>query len=224
MSEAESVQGTNGSLEPEEELGSESVYLEAEEHEPEPRVEPAEEIEPKPPSRLQRWMRTALLWAVGLLGVFALGVAATWFLQVTRLQSQLADLQEALAQADEEMQAQIDALEVEHADELATLETSIAEADLHITLLNALVDVSSARVALAQGDTVGARTALAGTDERFQALQSALGPDGTSAVEAVRGKLSTVLRALPDEPDVADQALGELSANLLSLERSVFSD
>ncbi|NIS82386.1 MAG: hypothetical protein GTO14_19760 [Anaerolineales bacterium] len=186
-------------------------------------AEPIEDV-PRPPSRLSRFFRRVLLWSVGLIGVFALGVGATWVTQVSRLQDERRALLDRVDALQAESTAALEALRAEHSAEIEAIQKDIDDANLHIQLVNALVDVSSARVALGQEDIVGVRAALAGTDERLATLQKELGPDGTSAVQALRDQLSSVLGALGEDPTLTDQELERLIANLLALERSVFSE
>ena len=182
------------------------------------------EAAPRPPSRLGRFFRKVLLWSIGLLGVFALGMGALWVTQVRRLQDERKTLRNEIETLQAEGTAAVEALRAEQSGEIETLEKAIGEANLHVQLVNALVDVSSARVALGQEDIVGVRAALAGTDDRLATLQKELGSDGTSAVKALREQLASALSALKEDPALSDQELERLIANLLALERSVFSE
>lgn len=197
--------------------------------------EPPEELEPAPPSRLQAFARRALMWTVGLLGVFALGVAATWFTQVTRLQRETASLRDELASVEmeaeaeiatlrEELQAEKAAQRAEMQEELDSLTSSLEETELQIELLDVLVDVSSAQVAFKIEDEAGVRAALAGTDERLAALQQEYGQDGAVAVQALRDRLQTVLDELGRDAQAVEEALERLSVNLLALERSLYGE
>lgn len=186
-------------------------------------VEPMQEA-PKAPGRMRRFIRRVLMWAIVILGVFALGVGATWVTQVRQLQSErqtlLGQIQELQAEESEAMEA----LRAQHRSDIEALQEDIDAANLHIQLVNALVDVSSARVALGEEDLVGVRSALAGTDDRLSKLQTELGADGVTAVKAIRDQLASLLVNLGDDPALTDQDLERLIANLLALERSVFSE
>jgi DNA-directed RNA polymerase specialized sigma54-like protein len=193
------------------------------------------ETEAVPPSRLQILARRALLWTVGLLGVFALGVAATWFTQVTRLQRENASLRaeietvEAEAETDmaalrEELQAEKAALQAEMQEDIDSLSARLEEVELQIELLDVLVDVSSAQVAFKLEDEAGVRAALAGTDDRLAALQQKYGPDGAAAVQALRDRLETALDELGQDAQAVEEALERLSVNLLALERSLYDE
>jgi uncharacterized protein HemX len=183
---------------------------------------------PKPPSgrmdRVKGFVRKLLLWVIGLAVVFGLGVGVAWFTLVrdirtenNDLQSQVSTLEAERATIEESVRADCDA-------KIADIQAQADEANLHVQLVNALVDVSSARVALGQDDLVGIRAALAGTDDRLASLQAGLGADGTTAVQALRDQLKDLLDNLGQDPLSLDQDLERLTANLLALERSLFSE
>jgi cell division protein FtsB len=182
------------------------------------------EEEQRPPSKLSRFLRLALLWLVGLSGVFALGVGVTWFTKVNSLQSEIEALRAEIETIQKDAADELDALRAQHRTDLETYQEDLVAAELRISLINALVDVASARVALGQGNIVGVRAALAGTDDRLATLQQEFGGDGVTAVEALREQLASALGALSGDPIDVEQELEQLTANLLVLERSLFSD
>ena len=182
----------------------------------------------KPPSqrmeRVKGFLRKLSMWIIGIVGVFALGVGVAYVFLVRDLQTENDDLQsqvEALhagqAAIEESIRAECDA-------EMENIQAEVDEANLHVQLVNALVDVSSARVALGQDDLVGIRAALAGTDESLASLQEGLGVDGTAAVKGLRDQLADLLDTLEQDALSLDQELERLTSNLLALERSLFSD
>jgi hypothetical protein len=190
---------------------------------PEPEVfEPVEEV--KPPSRFQRILRRILIWALGLLGVFAVGVAVTWITQIRPLQSDKQDLMDEIEAVKTQAEADIAAIEADFESKLEAKQAELDEAALHTNLLSALVDVSSARVALGLEDTLGARSALAGLDDRLTELQQELGGDSSAAVMGLREQLASVLAGMADDPLEADSDLASMTDNLLRLERSIFGD
>jgi hypothetical protein len=91
-------------------------------------------------------------------------------------------------------------------------------------LLTVMVDVSSARLALDLNNDVGARAALAGSDERLEKLQTGLQENGLEAVKELRAQLALALDSLESKPANADRAIEQLVEDLLKLERSLFSD
>jgi cell division protein FtsB len=192
--------------------------------EPEEVPPPEEDLVPQPPSKFRRILRTILLWAIGLLGVFALGVGVAWFTLVNPVRAEKQDLVEALDAARADAEAQLSDLQSQHDLEIQSLLDEIAEDSLHMDLLTVMVDVSSARLALDLNNDVGARAALAGSDERLEKLQTGLKGNGLEAVKELRAQLALALDSLESKPAVADSALEQLVEDLLKLERSLFSD
>ena len=112
-------------------------------------------IEPvKPKRRLRRF----LFWTLCVIGLFALGLAVTWFFQVGPLTIEL-----------EKARIEIESLESELEDlrslpaENEQFSDSLNTSESHRQLLIVLFEVTSAQLALAQGDTVAAKAALIGT-------------------------------------------------------------
>jgi len=152
-------------------------------------------IEPvKPKRRLRRF----LFWTLCVIGLFALGLVATWFFQVGPLTIELE-------------KARI---------EIESLESELSES--HRQLLIVLFDVTSAQLALAHGDTVSAKAALIGTRASLLEFEKMLSAEDADTV----GDLIKRLELVPGEIDTNEAAASldlEILANsLLSLERSLF--
>jgi len=169
-----------------------------------PKPEPAA---PKPPSRVNRFFRKVMLYIIGVLCVFMVGYISAFYLQVIPAR-----------QSEAEARAAVSA-------EIETLQAEIAASERHFHLMNALVDVYSAQVALVAEDSAGVRAALAGTDDRLQMVEVAQGDDSANALAALRTQLSTVLASV-DDSDLAGAGAGleRLASNLLALERSMFGE
>ena len=188
-------------------------------------VAPSEEdIVPQPPSKFRRILRMVLLWAIGLLGVFALGVGVAWFTLVYPVRVEKQALIQELDSVREEAETQLSDLQAKHEAEIQSLLDEMLEDSLHMDLLTVMVDVSSARLALDLNNDVGVRAALAGSDERLETLQTELQGDGSEAVAQLRAQLALALDSLESKPATADRALEQLVEDLLQLERSLFSD
>jgi cell division protein FtsB len=185
---------------------------------------PEMDIVPPPPSKFRRILRTILLWAIGLLGVFALGVGVTWFTLVNPVRADKQALMEELDAVRAEGEAQLSDLQSQHDLEIQSLRDEMVEDSLHMDLLTVMVDVSSARLALDLNNDVGARAALAGSDERLEKLQTGLQENGLEAVKELRAQLALALDSLESKPANADRAIEQLVEDLLKLERSLFSD
>ncbi|MBN2554913.1 MAG: hypothetical protein JXA97_03150 [Anaerolineales bacterium] len=170
----------------------------------EPKPEP---VAPKPPSRMSRFFRKVMLYSIGVLCIFLVGYITAFYLQVIPAR-----------QSEGEARAAVSA-------EIEALQAEIAEGERHFHLMNALVDVYSAQVALVAEDSAGVRAALAGTDDRLQLVEETQEDDSANALAALRTQLSTVLASIDDNDLVAAGAgLERLASNLLALERSMFGE
>jgi hypothetical protein len=180
----------------------------------------------KEPSRLGQFMRKLLRWAVGLLVVFALGVGAMWY---ARLQpeeaknSQLRDTIQSLEDSIVSLQAEVDGLSP-LVDENSDLQRQLEQAAVHVGILEVLVDVSSAQLALSDDDIVTAKASLAGTDSLLAAAAENLSSDHQGTVEEMRGRLTLVLEELEVDAFAATRDLEVLSNNLNALTRSLFRE
>lgn len=174
--------------------------------EPERQMEKEAPAKPKPPSKASRFFRKVMLYLIGILSVFLIGFIAAWYTQVVPQR-----------QAEERVRAEVAA-------EIAALESELAENELRFHLMNALVDVYSARIALGAEDVAGVRVALAGTDDRLALVEEALADDSADAVAALRERLDEVLETVADDPAAADLILDRLATNLLTLERSMYGE
>ncbi len=180
-----------------------------------PEVEPP----PKEPSRVGRLARSLLRWTVALLVVFAVGVGATWFARVQPQAQRIETLEADLAAA----VASRDALDLE-VQALRTVRDELAATQRHLELLQVLVDVTSARLAVEQEDVLSARAALAGTEARLRALQRQLSGGEASAVAGMLDRLQLVLDELDEDAFAAQRDLEVMANNLIALERSLFGE
>ena len=191
---------------------------EAEKPVPETKQEISQEAAaPSEPVKPKRRLRRFLFWTLCVIGLFALGLAATWFLQVGPLTIEL-----------EKARIEIELLESELEDlrlfqaENEQLSDAFNTSESHRQLLIVLFDVTSAQLALAQGDTVAAKAALAGTRASLLEFEKVLSAEDADTV----GDLIKRLELVPGEIDTNEAAasldLEILAKSLLSLERSLF--
>lgn len=186
------------------------------------------EIEPgRPPgpSRFQRGLRTFLLWAVGLLGVFALGIAATWVQQV---QPRIA-VAETLRSDLEAVQSEQNALkaEVEQLrplkDENAALQKQAEESELHLRLLRVLVDVTTAQLALTQENVAAAKASLVQASTDLSALKAGSTSE-TATIEGLQERVQLVLQEIDGDAFAARRDLEIMTNSLLALEKILFAE
>lgn len=193
---------------------------------PGPVVPPSLESDSEETAKSSRTLRKVLLWAVGLVIVFAVGVMLVWTLQVRPQAAQIASQQSEILTAKE--QTELLSEEVQGLRPLAEQNTQLREelssAKAHLDLLNVLVDVTTAQLALAQEDVIAARAALTGTIARVRALESTLEGADADAVSEMSGRLQLVLEELESDSFAARRDLEILANNLLALERVLFGE
>ena len=172
---------------------------------------PLESVKPK------RRLRRFLFWTLCILGLFALGLVATWFFQVGPLTIEL-----------EKARIEIESLESELEDlrplpaENEQLSDALETSESHRQLLDVLVNVTSAQFALAQGDTIAAKAALAGTRASLLEIEENLSVEDAETVRDLIDRLELLQGELDTDEFAASRDLEVLANNLLSLERSLF--
>ncbi len=212
-------EGIQANDEPEIKIEAPDVeVVEAEKPVTETKQEISKEAEaPSEPVKPKRRLRRFLFWTLCAVVLFALGLVATWFYQVGPLTIEL-----------EKARIEIESLESELEDlrslpaENEQFSDSLNTSESHRQLLIVLFDVTSAQLALAQGDTVAAKAALIGTRASLLEFEKML-----SAADAdTLGDLIKRLELVPGEIDTNEAAasldLEILAKSLLSLERSLF--
>jgi len=91
---------------------------------------------------------------------------------------------------------------------------SLQEADTHRDFLQVQLDISKARLALANGDVSTARVALIGTTLRLEGLVTEIQRVDAGLAESLPKRLSLVISGLEDNLNNAAVDLGLLAADL----------
>jgi hypothetical protein len=183
--------------------------------------------EPKAPtdggaqdSRVGGFLKRALRWVVIFLVVFTLGIVAMQFVRVRPLTEERDSLSQSLAEsqvAQQELEQEIDRLEgVEQ--ENQALSEALQKAEVKLALLNILVDVTRAQLALAQEDPVRVAAALQGTGEKLGILRDLM---QDSDLEGIHERLVLVLSEADGDPFAAERDLEILANILLEIEREL---
>ncbi len=180
--------------------------------------QPLTPVPPAPPSRMTLLLRRAMLWAAGVVVVFALGALANWWTQVRPRATQVADLSTQLAAAQQEL-----ATARPRATEADRLQVSLDQAQLQLLTLQALVLVNDARVALAQGDLSGTRLPALTADSALARLQTEAGPPRADDLSAMRERLSLALDEIGVDAFAAQRDLEVLANDLSALAKDLAS-
>jgi type II secretory pathway component PulM len=176
-----------------------------------------------PETHLGRFMRPVLRWTATIVGLFALGMLATYFLLYTPAAKQLAaaraELQSAQQQASKmnttlaAAQKSLANLQVQYDQSQAALKKTA----IRVSLLQVSNLVASARLALDNRDGASAQKAL--TDARTildQVLPDVQGIDANAATQ-LDSRLTLVVSELND-PTTAQADLSLLAARLSELD------
>lgn len=175
-------------------------------------------------SRLGAAGRLVLKWAVAFGLAFVLGIAALWIVRLRPQDNRIRDLQRQAEQFQtriEELQGEVEELESLR-QENQMLRQELDQARLHLELLDILVDVEAAQIALERDNLPAAQEALRGTDAKLQDLSAGLEGSPANAVQAVRDRLHLVREELGSDAFAARQDLDIMASNLLDLEQVLF--
>jgi len=205
----------------EQEIQKEVPEVEAAEVE-EPVMEPKQEIPdddeiPSVPVKPKRRLRRFLFWMLYITGVFALGLVAMWFLRVGPLSTELDKTRVEIESLESELE-DLRPMQAENEQLSDALETS----ESHLQLLSVLVNVTSAKLALAQEDMIAAKAALAGTRDSLLELEEKLSAEDAETVRGLIDRLELVQGEVDTDEFAANRDLEILANTLLSLEGSLF--
>ncbi len=175
-----------------------------------------EEI-PLEPVKPKRRLRRFLFWTLCIIGVFALGLVAMWFVRVGPLSTELEKARVEIKSLESELE-DLRPMKAENAQLSDALETS----ESHLQLLSVLVNVTSAQLALAQEDEIAAKAALAGTRVSLLELEEKLSAADAETVRGLIERLELVQGEVESDEFAASRDLEILANNLLTLERSLY--
>jgi hypothetical protein len=184
------------------------------------------EPEVKRESWLGRFLRRSLRWATATVAVFALGVAATWLTQVRPRAGAVETLEQGLATVEAQrngLQAEVDDLSAVRAENEA-LRAQLEQAEARLLLRQVLMDVSAARLALAEQDPAAAAAALEETSAALNGLGVKLGPGGAATVAPLHDRLLLALQEMETDGFAAQRDLEVLANSLLEIEGEQFGE
>ena len=182
-----------------------------------------EAVEPTEGSRFGRFLKRALRWVVALLIIFTLGIVAMQILRVGPLIDERNSLEDSLAEAQatqQDLRAELDRLESVEA-ENQELTRSLLQFEARLGVLNILVDVTRAQLALAQEDATGVAAALQETGDKLNFLRDLV---GASELTGLRERLVLVLSEVDGDPFAAERDLEILANTLLEIEAGLAAE
>jgi len=196
--------------------------------EAQPEAVPVKEIkakEPKPESRMNRFVLNLMRWVLGILIVAGLGIIlaiyALYMPMRQRLQQSQAEVESA-NQRVAELEGKVEGLtpiETKNKD----LQSELGKAQLHVAILSARADIAAAQLALAQNDPVKARLALNKTPETLKKLESMLEPDKKKLATDMASRLDLAVKGIGENAYAANSDLDVLATGLIELENAYFA-
>ncbi len=187
---------------------------------------PPEKETAKEPGPLGRFFTRVVRWSAGIGLIFGFGVVLTWVVRVVPLVNELRDVRDTLDVANaqiSDLEKVVDDLRDVEQDNVS-LRADLTSAELHIVLLNVLIDAGEARVALAMDDLIAAGAALTDTDELMASLQAGLEGENANTIVGLRVRLQQAISEIDTDIFAADGDLQILANGLLLLEEQVFSE
>lgn len=165
-------------------------------------------------TRLQKFMRSAVRWA--LVGVLAFGLGAL----IIALALYIPTWQK-LHKANATLTKKTDQITTLQTGN-ETLKKNLDAATLHMYLLKTLSGVRGASLAVGAGDYAGARLSLIQTSEALDTLSGLLGTDQKDVFNAMQQSAAQALTEVKTDLKSAQPELDQLTKNLVQLEANLF--
>ena len=202
------------------------------------KAEPAsisEKPEKPKPGRFQKILRKVLIWFVVVAFVFMAGLLTDEYLRYRPLAEKIAEVQSALDQANQDISnlqaetARLIAANQAASDKIASLESEngklqneLDAANAHLELLQVLVDVSGARLALFLDDVQAARAALVDTPQRLDNLLPFIKQSDPNLAQSMPQRLNLIITGLDRDIETVKIDLELFSKDLLQVEATLF--
>ncbi len=190
-----------------------------------------------PESKSRRFFRHLIRWTAGTLIVFGLGLLTAIFLlyrpAVQNAETDRQTMQAEMDQAHEQI-ADLENQVASLLDRIAALE-SLEEANaqlldaqgslnLHIAILDARLDITSALLALSEQDSAHALVILDQTAATLDQIGQFLTPEQLNTITNMKQRLELTLTEIENDPYAAKSDLDVLATNLLQLQDALISD
>ena len=171
------------------------------------------------PGRLQLFFRKILIWLVVLALTFLAGIVTYHYLRYKPLSEAIVDTE----RLNIEVQAankKIAALEGEK----KTLQDELEAAAAHLKLLQVLVDVNNARMALFLDDVEAAKAVLVNTRQRLENLLPTITEFDANLAQSMPQRLNLIISGLERDTETVKIDLELFTKDLLEIEAALFGD
>ncbi len=177
-------------------------------------------------SKMRHFFRMALRWVIGFLIVFLLGALAmefAFYRPLTLQFDQVKNERDQAQQNEKNLQGQIDSL-TPLATQNKSLQDQLSESQLHVTILSAEANVTTAQVSLLNDIPADARLVLNKTTTTLKTLQGRLPPDQQKVATDMQNRLTLALGELDSNKFAAQSDLNVLENRLIQLENILFAN
>ena len=195
-------------------------------------VEEEEAVEEKPEeeSRVTRFFRNMLQWAIISIVLVAIGAALTFFLlyqptkqQLETAQTDLQSTQEELDQTESDLSEFRSDLE-DTEESLQQTEEELQDATNRIHFLRLVNNVTRARFALSQQEGAAARLALLDAQTQLEKVLPMVEQRDPELATLLEVRLERAINNLGGDPETAESDLNTLSQDMMQLEEILFSE
>lgn len=196
---------------------------------PNPVPAPAKPAKPQL-GRFRRFWRTSLIWLAVVAVAFLAGVLIFNFLRYQPLNERLNQTQSELTQSNQDV-SDLEAKLAAASNKVTTLEndnqvfqSELDTATTHLELLQALVDINNARLALVDGDVLAAKASLENTSATLEFLAPRIAEVDTNLAQSMPQRLALILAGLDSDIETAKVDLELITGNLLDVEAALFDE
>jgi type II secretory pathway component PulM len=180
-----------------------------------------------PETRTGRFMRP-LVRGLGLVvGLFALGLLSGYVLLYQPLErsyraaaTQLERDRQIQADQEEKLRKAADSL-VGNESQRKQAQTDLAKVQTHLSLAQVQTQILTARLALAQNDSVAVKTAFSQVETGLKAVQPQLTDLGVTKLDSLNTVLSLAKGDLDRDPHLVDQDLQRLASEVQLIDQSL---
>ncbi len=202
---------------------------------PEPASKPDPVPAPAKPAKAQlgrfhRFWRTSLIWLAVVAVAFLAGVLIFNFVRYQPLNEKFVQTQNELAQSNQNV-SDLEAKLAAASDKVTALEndnqalqTELDGANTHLKLLQVLVGVNNARLALVDEDVPAAKAALENTAQQLDSFTPRIAEVDVNLAESIPQRLTLILSGLESDIETAKVDLELLTGSLLDAEAVLFGE
>ncbi len=180
--------------------------------------------------RFRRFWRTSLIWLAVVALAFLAGVLIFNFLRYQPLNERLNQTQGELTQSNQNI-SNLEAKLATTGNKVTILEndnqvlqSELDTATTHLELLQVLVDVNNARLALVDGDVPAAKASLKNTPAKLEVITPLIAEVDTNLAQSMPQRLALILAGLDSDIETAKVDLELLTGNLLDVEAALFDE